>query len=350
MKRKGHLIEKTASALNVYVGWLESCRRKPKNRKRMEEVKQFKDNLLESLNNVQRAIETGDWKMSAKDYGLFFRWQCGKLREICYNRSFFNNVVMHCIMQVDGKILEDSLIADTFSGIKGKGPVKVVKRMKEYLSEYPDDVPIYVLKIDMRHYYDSIVREILKAMIARKIKDEKALKLHAAVIDSSPRKGIPKGNLPSQTYGNFYLSPLDHYIKETRGFRHYARYCDDIVVLSSDKAALVALLADVMEFVKPYGLEIKPNAQVFPIERYGIDFIGSVFRRHEVRLRKRNERKLRRAARKFKADPSERNYKTLSSYWGLVKHISRPDALWNAVVGTPIKELWKTVKRDKEAA
>lgn len=170
------------------------------------------------------------------------------------------------------------------------------------------------------------------------------------MIDSSPRKGIPKGNLPSQTYGNLYLSPLDHYIKEQKGFKHYARYCDDIVVLSSDKSALVALLADIKEFIKPYGLEIKSNAQIFSIERYGIDFIGYVFRRHEVRLRKRNERKLRRAARMFKEEPTKKNYKTLAAYWGLVKHISRPDALWNAVVGKPIKELWKTVRDSKEAA
>jgi hypothetical protein len=350
MKRKGHLIETTASAANVYLGWRESRKRKPKNQRRREEMKRFKDNLLVSLNNVQYAIETGEWNMSADDYGLFYRWQCGKLREICYNKSYFNNVVMHCIMNVDGKILEDTLIADTFSGIKGRGPVVGVEKMKEYLSEYPDDVPIYVLKIDMRHYYDSIIREVLKGLISRKIKDRKALNLHFVVIDSSPRKGIPKGNLPSQTYGNLYLSPLDHYIKEQKGFKHYARYCDDIVVLSSDKSALVALLADIKEFIKPYGLEIKSNAQVFPIERYGIDFIGYVFRRHEVRLRKRNERKLRRAARMFKEEPTKKNYKTLAAYWGLVKHISRPDALWNAVVGKPIKELWKTVRDSKEAA
>ena len=183
-------------------------------------------------------------------------------------------------------------------------------------------------------------------MIGCKIKDKTSLSLHSTAIFSCPRPGVPKGNLTSQPYSNFYLSPLDHYIKERLGFRHYARYCDDIVVLSSDKSALVELLEKIKVFLADYGLTVKPNAQVFPIERNGIDFMGYVFHRHEVRLRKRIERSLRRAARLFKADPSEKHYKTLAAYWGWVKHITRPMALWNAVVGKPLKELRPT----KEAA
>ena len=123
-----------------------------------------------------------------------------------------------------------------------------------------------------------------------------------------PGKGVPKGNLPSGTYSNFYLSPLDHYVKEQLGFRHYARYCDDIVVLSNDKQALKGLLVKITEFVTDYGLEIKPNVQIFPIERNGIDFMGYVFHRHETRLRKGIERSVRRAARKFKEDSSMKHY------------------------------------------
>jgi len=346
MKRIGHLTELTASPENIYGAWKDSMKRKPKNRLRRSQVKAFNADLPASLSEVQNIIQTGEWNMTPDDYGFFTRPQCGKIRDICWNKSYLNNVVMHAIIRTDGKVLEDTLIADTFSGIKGRGPVAGMERMKEYIHEYPDDMPIYVLKIDIFHYYDNIQKHKLISMIGCKIKDKTSLSLHSTAIFSCPRPGVPKGNLTSQPYSNFYLSPLDHYVKERLGFRHYARYCDDIVVLSSDKYALVELLEKIKVFLADYGLTIKPNAQVFPIERNGIDFMGYVFHRHEVRLRKRIERSLRRAARLFKADPSEKHYKTLAAYWGWVKHITRPMALWNAVVGKPLKEL----RPAKEAA
>lgn len=339
MKRHGNLTEKTASAENIYEGWRASLKRKPKNRSRRRQAKEFRSHLAESLTEVQNIIMSGDWNVSEKDYGLFYRTQCGKLREICWDKVYRDNVLMHAVMQVDGEILTDSLIADTFSGIKGRGPTKGLHRMREYLNEYRDDQPIYCLKLDIRHYYDNIDRDKLYGMIRRKIKDEKSLCIHWSGIMSCPGKGVPKGNLTSGPYANFYLSPLDHYVKEQLGFRHYARYCDDIVVLSSDKQALRDLLARIKDFVAGYGLEIKQNAQVFPIERNGIDFMGYVFHRHETRLRKRIERDFRRAAVNFKKYPSEKNYRSLAAYWGWVKHLTRAEALWNAVVGTPIKEL-----------
>ena len=339
MKRHGNLTEKTASAENIYKGWRESMKRKPKNRSRIRQMEEFKAHPEESLSEIQEIILSGNWPISIKDYNLFHKWQCGKLRDICWNRIYKNNVIMHSMIQVDGKILEDTLIADTFSGIKGRGPTKGLKRMEQYLSEYSDDQPIFCLKWDFRHYYDSIKRRKLLHQIKRKIKDKKSLRMHEAGIMICPGKGLPKGNLTSGIYSNFYLSPLDHHIKEELGFKHYARYCDDVVVLSSSKADLVALLADVREFIKPYGLEIKPNVQIFPIERNGIDFMGYVFHRHETHLRKRIERSIRKAVRRYNENPNMKNYKSLAAYWGWVKHITRPMAFWNAVVGKPLKEL-----------
>ncbi len=347
MKRHGNLTPITASAENIYKGWRESTKRKPKNRSRIRQMDEFKAHLQESLNEVQEIIQSGNWPISLEDYSKFSRWQCGKLRDICWNKIYLNNVVMHAIIQVDGVLLEKTLIADTFSGIKGRGPLKGLLRMKEYLSEYTDDMPIYCLKMDFRHFYDSVIRPILFNLITRKIKDEKSLRLHYSGITICPDGGIPKGNLTSNIYGNIYLSPLDHFVKEQCGFKHYARYCDDIVILSSDKHALVTLLEKIKEFIKSYGLEIKPNVQIFPIERNGIDFMGYVFHRHEVRLRKRIERSIRKAVRRYNETPDMKHYKSLAAYWGWVKHISRPMAFWNAVVGKPLKELLP--KEDKAA-
>lgn len=338
MKRIGHLTERTASAENICGAWNDSVKRKPKSRKRLAQMAKFAEDLPSSLSKIQRIVETGDWDISSGDYKTFYRWQCNKLREICWNTSYVNNVVMHALVRTDGKELEKTLISDTYSGIEGRGPIYGMARVKSFIREYSDDEPIYVLKLDIHHFYDNVRKDRLYELIKCKIKDATSLSMHYKTIFSCPKDGVPKGNLTSQIYSNFYLSPLDHYVKEQLGFRHYARYCDDIVVLSKSKSSLHGLLLKIKSFISEYGLSVKPNSQVFPIERYGIDFMGYVFRRHDVRLRKRIERDFRKAARLYLAIPNEKHYKSLASYWGWVKHITRPMALWNAVVGKPLKE------------
>jgi len=43
------------------------------------------------------------------------------------------------------------------------------------------------------------------------------------------RKGLPIGNLTSQFFANYYLNPLDHFVKEQINCKAYLRYVDDCV-------------------------------------------------------------------------------------------------------------------------
>lgn len=336
MKRIGNLLNATADSQNIVAAYLDTVRRKRKTRGQQRAIEDFKANLLPNLQDVQRTIMSGDWHLHENK--SFVRVEHGKMRNVSWNPSIKDNVIQHAIARTAGKVLEKSCISDTYSGFTKRGPLKGKNRMVSYLMDYSDDQPIYVLKIDIRHYYESIDTSKLKSMIRRKIKDKTILKLLDALIDSHPQ-GLPIGNFLSQTLANYYLSPLDRFIKEQRGFRHYGRYCDDIVVLSSDKNALKRLLADIKAFLADYGLEVKANAQIFPIERNGVDFMGYVFHRHTTTLRKRIERHLRRAAHLFRKRPDQRHYATLASLYGWSKHITKADTFWMAVVGTPIKQL-----------
>jgi RNA-directed DNA polymerase len=47
--------------------------------------------------------------------------------------------------------------------------------------------------------------------------------------------GLPLGDLISQYLANFYLSPLDHYIKHSLKVRYYGRYMDDMIFFSRDR-------------------------------------------------------------------------------------------------------------------
>jgi hypothetical protein len=122
--------------------------------------------------------------------------------------------------------------------------------------------------------------EILKRLLARKIKDRKLLNLIELIIDKPvpgymPGKGLAIGNLTSQWLANFYLDPLDHYIKDTLGVKHYIRYMDDFVALSDDKAMLHEIKVKVGEFLEQeLQLELKDKACFVSSTREGIPFLG----------------------------------------------------------------------------
>ena len=52
-------------------------------------------------------------------------------------------------------------------------------------------------------------------------------------------KGLPIGNMTSQFLAIFYLSDIDHYIKEVLRYKYYIRYMDDLVILDCNKKKLL---------------------------------------------------------------------------------------------------------------
>ena len=153
---------------------------------------------------------------------------------------------------------------------------------------------------------------------------------------------IHKSNPLSPLFANLLLSEFDHTVKEKFRFKGYFRYLDDIVVIETGENAkdrLKELSAYAHEYFAGIGLDIKPNEQIFPIERNGIDFLGYIFGRKKMRLRKKTERRFRRAVHRFHKHKTERNRATLSSYWGMLKRMPRGLRLWFTFFSVPIKKL-----------
>jgi RNA-directed DNA polymerase len=99
--------------------------------------------------------------------------------------------------------------------------------------------------------------------------------------------GVPIGNYLSQYLANFYLTYFDHWLKEQKRIKYYFRYCDDLVILASNKEELHILLEEIQTYLKVnLKLDVKGNHQIFPVESRGIDFVGYVFYHKYIRLRK----------------------------------------------------------------
>jgi hypothetical protein len=302
MKRKGNLYQQLCSRENIEAAFVAASKGKAK----YAEVIAINNDPEKYINELQLMLVNKTFKTS--EYEVFTKISGNKIREI-YKLPFFpDRIVHHCIIQVVQKLWMSVLIRDTFSTIPGRGIHDGVRRVKYAMKDVENTR--YCLKCDVRKYYPSIDHEILKSIIRRKIKDAEFLDLLDQIIDSA--SGIPIGNYVSQWFGNLYLAYFDHFIKEDLRCRYYFRYCDDLVILGSNKKELHAHIIAINHYlIENLSLKLKSNYQVFPTDQRGLDFLGYRFFHGYTLVRKRIVKAMKHRLNKPKS---------MSSYWGWLKH------------------------------
>jgi len=276
MKRFGNLYDKIYDLENIRLAHKNARKHKTK----YKEVRMVDKNPEFYFKQIQDMLKNKTFRNG--EYSIFTRKFYSKERVIYKLPYFSDRIIHHCILQVIGPIWNSVFIRNTFSSIKNRGIKDAVLRIKKTLHEHPD--LDYCLKIDIKKFYPSVNHDILKGIIAKKIKDKDLLWLLNEIIDSA--SGVPIGNYLSQYFGNLYLSYFDHYSKEILKAKYYYRYCDDIVVLSNSKEKLRELLKAMRIKVDPLRVTIKENWQIFPIDKRGIDFLGYVFFKNHILIRK----------------------------------------------------------------
>ena len=186
-----------------------------------------------------------------------------------------------------------------------------------------DGKPLYALKGDIHHYFQSIDHEVLKGLLRRIFKDKDLLWLLNSIIDSTGTDtGIPVGNLTSQLFANLYLNELDRFVKETLHVRRYIRYMDDFVILSDDKQYLRDALRRIEGFLLG-NLHLKMNPKTAILNaKNGIDFCGYIHWFDHKKVRKTCIRRMRQAIKAYRKGKisEERLQKSVQSWLGHISH------------------------------
>ena len=78
--------------------------------------------------------------------------------------------------------------------------------------------------------------------------------------------------MTSQIMAIFYLSKLDHYIKEKLHIKYYIRYMDDGILLSNDKEFLRYCLFEIKKEL--YKLKLNNKTKIINVSKEGIEFLG----------------------------------------------------------------------------
>ena len=276
MKRYSNLYSTICNMDNLRLAYQNAKRGKGWYR----EVKMIEHDPDKYLRELQEMLVNKTYKTSA--YEIFYKNE-GKRRKI-YKFPFYpDRIAQWAIIQVIEPYLLKKMIADTYSALPERGIHYGLNRVRKAIqtSGYP-----YCLKLDVRHFYQSINHERLKQKYRRIFKDGDLLWALDEIIDSintadeadkwegEEATGIPIGNYVSQYSGNIYLSDFDHWIKEVKHEPYYFRYMDDIVILGQTKEHLRELLGEIKEFMSKEKLKLKPNYQIFPVAVRGVDYLG----------------------------------------------------------------------------
>ena len=199
-----------------------------------------------------------------------------KRREI-YACSYRQRLVLYVICKKYlTPDLEDFLVDENMACRKGKGNHRALKLLTAHcdtMYRKNNSSDFYVLKCDIRSYFESIDHKVLREILLSLKLENKFLDLCYRVIDSygDGGKGLPLGNQTSQSFALVYLDALDKYIL-SQGYL-YCRYMDDFFIFSSVKKSLSLLLKKIDKFVGVLALTLNPKTQVFKVSQ-GFNALG----------------------------------------------------------------------------
>ena len=323
MKRYGNLFDQVVAFSNL----LDVTRKAQRGKRDRRDVARFLFHLEPELFQLQDELRAGTYRMQPYRPMVIYE---PKERHISV-AAFRDRVVHHAICNVLDPIFEACLVHDTYACRRGKGTHAAVKRAQTFARRLP-----YVLKCDIRKYFESIDHTVLKALLRRKLKDQRLLLLLDQIIAHPipagvSGRGVPIGNLTSQYFANFYLGELDHFVKERLRIKGYVRYMDDVLVFAASKPELHEILAAIRTYVQhALRLELKEEAlRLMPVTQ-GIPFLGFRIFPGMVRLQRKQWGRFKRKVREREAQfrRGEIDEETLGrSVASLIGHTLHADTL-----------------------
>ena len=302
-------IDTESSPFKVYAAELfeayRQCRRSKRNK---ASALAFELDYEEKLYELCELLESGNWNPSPS---LAFVVRRPVLREI-FAADFRDRVVHHWLMNKLNPLLENYFTEDSFACRPYRGTHYGIARMYQYMHSGPEGQYIsrlHVLKLDISGFFMNIDRsilfngisvwlstyyrgedlplvvEVLSKIIFNdaasncirhgRYKDWNRLPRHKSLFHSPKDCGLPIGNLTSQIMANFYLHPLDVFVRGWLGIACYGRYVDDFVLMHEDPKVLVEARERIRDFLaSKLNLQLHPHKMYLQHSGHGLSFLG----------------------------------------------------------------------------
>jgi retron-type reverse transcriptase len=291
MKRVGQLFNQVFSEENLYFAYLDARRGKRKKRACFE----FETNLGANLAALYGEVYSGSYKPKP-----YFKFIVHEPKERAIHAPVFRDIVVqHAIYRIIYGIFNRSFISTSFACRIGYGTHRASDYTQKALRAYNEN--LYTLKLDVRKFFYSIDRDILKILIERKIKDRRLVDIMLLFAKGDGPLGIPIGNLLSQIYALIYLNPLDHFIKRELKVGHYVRYVDDFILFGLVRDSCLTYREQIIVFLRKV-LHLELSKSTIQKIKRGVNFVGYRTWQNRRLIRKYSLYKFRRLVKKGKQE------------------------------------------------
>lgn len=330
-------------------------------------VQDFDRQLEENLQRVVEMIADESWQPHGyREEYIFER----KLRKLA-KAPVIDHVTEAATMLPYEKALYDYSTWRAPAVKPGLGTHAMFRFLRNELVRHPQQEMMYNIPLDIHHYFPMMHHQILKEVIASKVKQGKFRRFLYKVVDSYPQ-GAPLGIKVAQIFGQLYLAPFDRmamrffdiaddsekmaywtrryiegcivtaktqedyrelcrgpsylarkfqqYVEE--GLPFYYRFVDNILILHGDKQVLhIAKELAVMHLARDWYCTVNGDYNVRPTWQ-GIRLVGYVFHHTHALAGRRNKKGMCRRVHKLqKRGLSEEQIRVrLASRIGFVKH------------------------------
>ncbi len=294
---------------NLYRAYRQCRRRKRRTHNPLVFERGLEDNIVALRDGLRR----GTYRPGRF---IAFMVEKPKRREV-FAADFRDRVVHHLLVTHLERHWEPRFIHDSFACRRGKGTHKGVERLRSFARKATSNGTrrAWYLQLDVRGFFVTLNRRVLWDRFAASERgpavlwllrlflfhepttncrfrgarraDFERLPAHKTLFCTSTGCGLPIGNLTSQFGANVYLDALDQFVKHELKVRYYVRYCDDMVLLSADRAELEGWETRIGQFLDDrLRLRLNDRRKLRPVSD-GIDFLGYIIRPDYLLVRRR---------------------------------------------------------------
>lgn len=227
-------------------------------------------------------------------YSKRFDGASRKMREIGI-QTIKHQILDHIAVRACHEMWGKRIAPYQCASIAERGQIYGKKMIERAIRNKPEDA-IYAVKGDIHKCYPSINVKILKKKLENDIDNPDLIYLLFFLIDTF-KEGLSIGSYLSQFLSNYYISFICRGIERKYAKKYTAQiyYMDDFLIIGKDKTVLIAIMKEtIQKFKDELDLEVKPNWEVFPIDRLcagrkrrgrPIDMMGYIIYRDHTEIR-----------------------------------------------------------------